>query len=171
MFLMKLISKLYRILCRCWGKGANGLENFDSGMHYFEVIDLARKKQIHAGRTWIKAKVWIQIWKSKTDRQLSLFAYMQLTRKSGGNPLCPIPQRKCAHDEGGGQILEWQNAGKSIMLRTGYAMRAPELLFEKFWRCRNWSTNSKKLREWEALNEKTEQTESVKCSICIYRRA
>ena len=29
------------------------------------------------------------------------------------------------------RMLEWENAGKTDLLKTGYSLRAPELLFRK----------------------------------------
>lgn len=147
-------------------KVQTALENFRFRDALFEVIDLARKgnKYMQEKEPWIKAKSLDTNPENQKLIDNCLYLCMQLTANLAilANPFMPNTSKKMLHMmKVVDRILEWQNAGKIDLLRTGYAMRAPELLFRKIEDA-EIEAQLQKLRSGSALNEKkTEQTESV----------
>ncbi|HRO85641.1 MAG TPA: methionine--tRNA ligase subunit beta, partial [Niabella sp.] len=147
-------------------KVQTALENFRFRDALFEVIDLARKgnKYMQEKEPWIKAKSLDTNPENQKLIDNCLYLCMQLTANLAilANPFMPNTSKKMLHMmKVVDRILEWQNAGKIDLLRTGYAMRAPELLFRKIEDA-EIEAQLEKLRSGSALNEKkTEQTESV----------
>jgi methionyl-tRNA synthetase len=97
----------------------------------FEVIDLARK-----GNQYLQKK---EPWKkvSTGEQQLidnCLHLCLQLTANLAIliNPFLPYTAKKMLHMmKVVEKMLEWENAGSLKLLKTGYSLRAPELLFRK----------------------------------------
>ncbi|MDE3235953.1 MAG: methionine--tRNA ligase [Bacteroidota bacterium] len=107
------------------------LEDYKFREALFEVIDLARK-----GNQYLQKK---EPWKKVAtgEQQLidnSLHLCLQLTANLAIliNPFLPFTAQKMLHMmKVVEKMLEWQNAGSLNLLRTGYSLRAPELLFRK----------------------------------------
>jgi len=102
----------------------------------FAIIDLARK-----GNKYLQDKEpWKKTGKETTtseNRELidnCLYLCLQLTANLAIliNPFLPITAKKMLHMmKVVDRILEWENAGKTDLLKSGYRLRAPELLFRK----------------------------------------
>ncbi|MFP5042246.1 methionine--tRNA ligase [Parasediminibacterium sp. JCM 36343] len=106
----------------------------------FEVIDLARKgnKYMQDKEPWIVAK------KETIDGQLSeagkkridncMHLCLQLTANLAIliHPFLPFTAAKlCKIMKVVDKILEWENAGRLDLLKVGYSLREPQLLFRK----------------------------------------
>jgi len=116
------------------------LEQFKFREALFEVIDLARKgnKYMQDKQPWIVAK---QIGENgeptpAAQKQIDncLHVCLQLCANLAIfiNPFLPFTAKKMLHMmKVVEKMLEWENGGKLKLLRTGYSLRAPELLFRK----------------------------------------
>ena len=116
------------------------LEQFKFREALFEVIDLARKgnKYMQDKQPWIVAK---QIGENgeptpAAQKQIDncLHVCLQLCANLSIfiNPFLPFTAKKMLHMmKVVEKMLEWENGGKLKLLRTGYSLRAPELLFRK----------------------------------------
>ncbi len=125
------------------------LEQYKFRDALFEVIDLARKgnKYLQEKEPWIKAKEILEMKLAMSldarEAQLrglqaqidnSLHICLQLTANLAVfiNPFLPFTAKKMIHMmKVVDKMLEWENAGKTKLLRIGYSLRAPELLFRK----------------------------------------
>lgn len=115
----------------------NLLEEYKFRDALFEVIDLARK-----GNQYLQKK---EPWKKKTDNAEQgtenqklidncIHLSLQLTANLAIliNPFLPFTAKKMLHMmKVVEKILEWENAGSLKLLKQGYSLRAPELLFRK----------------------------------------
>ena len=109
----------------------NLLEEYKFREALFEVIDLARK-----GNQYLQKK---EPWKKVAtgEQQLidnCLHLSLQLTANLAIliNPFLPFTAKKMLHMmKVVEKMLEWENAGSVKLLKTGYSLRAPELLFRK----------------------------------------
>lgn len=121
-------------------KVQTALENFRFRDALFEVIDLSRKgnKYMQEKEPWIVAK---QLTSDNPERELAqqkidncLHICLQLTANLAIliNPFLPSTAQKMLHMmKVVERMLDWENAGKLNLLRVGYSLRAPELLFRK----------------------------------------
>lgn len=115
----------------------NDLEEYKFRDALFEVIDLARK-----GNQYLQKK---EPWKKKTDESEQgtenqklidncIHLCLQLTANLAIliNPFLPFTAKKMLHlMKVVDKMLEWENAGNMKLLRPGYSLREPELLFRK----------------------------------------
>ncbi len=116
----------------------NLIEEFKFREAQFTVIDLARK-----GNQYLQKK---EPWKKKStvDGRLStedqklvdncIHLSLQLTANLAIliNPFLPFTAKKLLHMmKVVDKMLEWQNAGSVTLLKPGYSLRAPEILFRK----------------------------------------
>jgi methionyl-tRNA synthetase len=117
-------------------KVEKAIEEFKFREALFEVIDLSRK-----GNKYMQEK---EPWKKKidsgeltVDRKLvdnCLHVCLQLTANLTIliNPFLPFTAQKLLHMmKVVDRILDWENAGKIDLLKIGYSLRAPEILFRK----------------------------------------
>lgn len=120
------------------------LENFRFRDALFEVIDLARKgnKYMQEKEPWIVAKRLATPATEGSellpDAQKSidncLHLCLQLTANLAIliNPFLPNTAKKMLHMmKVVERMLDWENAGRLDLLKVGYSLRAPELLFRK----------------------------------------
>ena len=112
------------------------LETYKFRDALYTVIDLARKgnKYLQDKEPWKKAG---KDGTSPDDQEKidnCLFLCLQLTANLAIliNPFLPSTSRKMLHMmKVVEKMLDWENAGKIELLKTGYSLRAPELLFRK----------------------------------------
>ncbi|MEO8712164.1 MAG: methionine--tRNA ligase, partial [Parafilimonas sp.] len=117
-------------------KVEKAIEEFKFREALFEVIDLSRK-----GNKYMQEK---EPWKKKIDNgELTvdrkhvdncLHLCLQLTANLTIliNPFLPFTAKKLLHMmKVVDKILDWENAGKIDLLKVGYSLRAPEILFRK----------------------------------------
>ncbi|PZP52219.1 MAG: methionine--tRNA ligase [Pseudopedobacter saltans] len=102
----------------------------------FEVIDLARKgnKYMQDKQPWIIAKELANDPEKQKLIDNCLHLCLQLTANLAImiHPFLPNTADKMCHMmKVVPKILEWKNAGRIKLLRVGYSLRAPELLFRK----------------------------------------
>jgi methionine--tRNA ligase beta chain len=102
----------------------------------FEVIDLARK----ANQYMQKKEPWIVVKQLAENPEVQklidncLHLCLQLTANLSIliHPFLPFTAKKmCYMMKVVDKMLEWENAGSVKLLKTGYSLRAPELLFRK----------------------------------------
>ncbi|GAC1593639.1 MAG: methionine--tRNA ligase [Ginsengibacter sp.] len=115
------------------------LEHFRFRDGLFEVVDLARKgnKYMQEQEPWILARNVVDgqiepASQKKIDNCLHIC--LQLCANLGVliNPFLPFTANKMCHMmKVVEKMLDWENAGKTNLLSTGYTLRAPELLFKK----------------------------------------
>lgn len=105
-----------------------------------EVIDLARKgnKYMQEKEPWIVAKntgddgLPVLEAQQKIDNCLHLCLQLTANLAIFINPYLPYTAKKMLHMmKVVDKMLDWENAGKTKLLSTGYSLRAPELLFRK----------------------------------------
>jgi methionyl-tRNA synthetase len=100
------------------------------------VIDLARKanQYMQKKEPWILAK---HLPESPSNQHLinnALHLCLQLTANLAIliNPFLPFTAKKMLHMmKVVEKLLEWQNAGRVDLLKVGYSLREPQLLFRK----------------------------------------
>jgi methionyl-tRNA synthetase len=117
------------------------LEQYKFREALFEVIDLARKgnQYMQKKEPWkkLKAEGDIVVPVAENGRELadnSLHLSLQLCANLAIliNPFLPFTAKKMLHMmKVVDRMLDWENAGKANLLKTGYSLRAPELLFRK----------------------------------------
>lgn len=121
-------------------KVENLLEQYKFREGLYEVIDLARK-----GNKYMQDKQpWIVARQTNPDGELTneaqslidncLHICLQLCANLSIliNPFLPFTAKKmCYMMKVVERMLEWENGGKLNLLKTGYSLRAPELLFRK----------------------------------------
>ena len=105
-----------------------------------EVIDLARKgnKYMQEKEPWIVAKntgddgLPVPEAQQKIDNCLHLCLQLTANLAIFINPYLPHTAKKMLYMmKVVEKMLDWENAGKTKLLSTGYSLRAPELLFRK----------------------------------------
>ena len=102
----------------------------------FEVMDLARKgnRYMQDKQPWIVAKELADHPDKQKLIDNCLHLCLQLTANLAilVHPFLPnTADRICHMMKVVPKILEWKNAGRIKLLRVGYSLRAPELLFRK----------------------------------------
>ncbi|MEJ7627694.1 MAG: methionine--tRNA ligase [Ferruginibacter sp.] len=120
------------------------IENLIEGYKFrdalYEVIDLARKgnKYMQDKQPWIVVKQTGEEGLPTVAAQNSidncLHLCLQLTANLAIfiNPFLPFAAKKmCYMMKVVDKMLDWENAGRGDLLKTGYSLRAPELLFRK----------------------------------------
>lgn len=133
----------------------------------YEVIDLARKgnKYMQDKQPWITAK---SLEENPDNQKLidnCLHICLQLTANLSilVNPFLPETAKKMLHMmKVVEKMLEWENAGRIDLLKVGYPLRAPELLFKKIEN-EQMEEQVNKLHEAakEAAPAKTEESNSA----------
>lgn len=106
-----------------------------------QLIDLARKGNgyLQKREPWKKLKVENDIVTPMVDdaRRIvdnTIYLCLQLTANLAilANPFLPFTAKKMLHMmKVVERMLDWENAGKVDLLKTGYSLRAPEILFRK----------------------------------------
>jgi methionyl-tRNA synthetase len=114
----------------------NHLETYKFRDALYTVIDLARKgnKYLQDKEPWKKAGKESTSVEDQEKIDNCLFLCLQLTANLSIliNPFLPATSRKMLHMmKVVDRMLEWEHAGKIDLLKTGYSLRAPELLFRK----------------------------------------
>jgi methionyl-tRNA synthetase len=114
----------------------NLLETYKFRDALYTMIDLARKgnKYLQDKEPWKKAGKESTTPEDQEKIDNCLFLCLQLTANLaiGLNPFLPATAKKLLHMmKVVERMLDWENAGKIDLLKTGYSLRAPELLFRK----------------------------------------
>ena len=116
------------------------LEGYKFRDALFEVIDLARKgnKYMQDKEPWIVAKRETIDGVLSVDGQKSIDNSLHLCLQLTANlailihPFLPFTAGKlCKMMKVVDRMLEWQNAGRIDLLKVGYSLREPQLLFRK----------------------------------------
>ncbi|HTO16099.1 MAG TPA: methionine--tRNA ligase [Edaphocola sp.] len=120
-----------------------------------EVIDLARKgnKYLQEVAPWLLSKTpELQAEnQKKIDNCMHIALQLCANLAIYANPFLPFTSRKiCKMLKVVDRILDWGNGGQMDLLRRGYSLRAPELLFRKIE-----DTEIEKQREKLRNNSKT----------------
>ena len=146
----------------------NNIEGYKFRDGLSEVIDLARKgnKYMQEKEPWIVAKQTDENGQPTIEAQQRidncLHICLQLTANLAVyiNPFLPFTAKKmCSMMKVVDKILDWENAGKTKLLSTGYSLRAPELLFRKLEdaevaeQVEKLKTKSEKLKETSKMEE------------------
>ncbi|MNX99242.1 Methionine--tRNA ligase [compost metagenome] len=100
------------------------------------MIDIARKgnKYLQEVAPWTLAKTPELKAENQAKIDNCLHIALQLTANLAifANPFLPFTTKKiCSMLTVVDKMLEWENAGRMDLLRKGYPLRAPELLFRK----------------------------------------
>lgn len=121
-------------------KVTRSIEEYRFREALFEVIDLARKgnKYMQEKEPWIKAKqvgeggATGEAAQKEIDNCLHLSLQLTANLAILVNPFLPFTSKKMLQMmKVVDKMLEWENAGSLKLLRVGYTLRAPELLFRK----------------------------------------
>lgn len=112
------------------------LEGYKFRDAQFEVIDLARKanQYMQKKEPWIVAKQLAENPEAQKLIDNCLHLCLQLTANLAIliNPFLPFTAKKmCYMMKVVDKILDWQNAGTVNLLKAGYSLREPQLLFRK----------------------------------------
>ena len=116
------------------------LEGYKFRDALFDVIDLARKgnKYMQDKEPWMVAKretvdgVLSEQGKKSIDNCLHLCLQLTANLTILINPFLPFTARKlCKMMKVVDRMLEWENAGRIDLLKVGYSLREPQLLFRK----------------------------------------
>jgi methionyl-tRNA synthetase len=112
------------------------LEQYKFRDALFEVIDLARKgnKYMQEKEPWIVAKRVAENPQAQELIDNCLHICLQLTANLAVliNPFLPATAKKMLYMmKVVDKMLDWENAGKTNLLSTGYSLREPQLLFRK----------------------------------------
>lgn len=112
------------------------LEEYKFREALFEVIDLSRKgnQYMQKKEPWIVAKKLAENPEAQKSIDNTMHLCLQLSANLAIliNPFLPNTAKKMlSMMKVVERMLEWENAGTLNLLRPGYAMRAPELLFRK----------------------------------------
>ncbi len=117
-------------------KVENLLEEYKFRDALFEVINLARvgNQYMQKKEPWIVAKQLAEKPEAQKLIDNCLHICLQLTANLAilVNPFLPFTAKKLCHImKVVDKMLDWENAGSMKLLRTGYSLRPPELLFRK----------------------------------------
>lgn len=118
------------------GKVQTALEHYRFRDALYEVIDLSRKgnKYMQEKEPWIVVKTISDNPNAQKIIDNCLHLCLQLTANLSIliNPFLPATAKKMLHMmKVVDKMLDWENAGKINLLRVGYTLRAPEILFRK----------------------------------------
>ena len=152
------------------GEVQSALEYYHFRDGLFQVIELARK-----GNQYMQKKEpWIVAKKTATDPEAQklidncIYICLQLCANLSIfiNPFLPNTAAKMLHMmKVVEKMLDWENAGKTDLLKSGYSLRAPELLFRKMEdseielqieKLKSGSTETKKMEPIKTLAGKPE---------------
>ena len=131
-----------------------------------EVIDLARKgnKYMQEKEPWIVAKntgedgIPLPEAQQKIDNCLHICLQLTANLAIFINPYLPHTAKKMLYlMKVVEKMLDWENAGKTKLLSTGYSLRAPELLFRKL----DDSEVAVQVEKLKSKSEKLVQTASM----------
>ncbi len=114
----------------------SSIEQYKSREALAMVIDFARKgnKYMQDCEPWILAKQLSEdpSLQNKIDNCIHICIQMMANLSIYVHPFLPFTAQKMIHMlTVVPRMLEWENAGKSDLIKTGYPLRAPELLFNK----------------------------------------
>jgi methionyl-tRNA synthetase len=114
----------------------NLLEQYKFRDALYTIIDLARKgnKYLQDKEPWKKAGKETIPAEDQENIDNCLYLCLQLTANLSIliAPFLPVTAKKMLHMmKVVDRMLEWEHAGKTDLLKTGYSLRAPELLFRK----------------------------------------
>jgi methionyl-tRNA synthetase len=114
----------------------NLLETYKFRDALYTVMDLARKgnKYLQDKEPWKKAGKETTTAGDQEKIDNCLYLCLQLTANLSilFNPFLPATAKKLLHMmKVVEKMLDWENAGRVDLLKTGYSLRAPELLFRK----------------------------------------
>lgn len=112
------------------------LEQYKFREALFEIIDLSRKgnQYLQKREPWVVAKQLEQEPGAQASIDNCLHLCLQLTANLAilVNPFMPHTARTLLYQmKVVEKMLQWENAGKTDLLKTGYSLRAPQLLFRK----------------------------------------
>jgi methionyl-tRNA synthetase len=125
------------------GKVENNIESYKFRDGLFEIIELSRKGNVYLQEKapWKEASAMEKGILNDEEKILAqqridncLYLALQLTANLAilSNPFIPFTAKKiCSLVKVVERILDWENAGKIDLLKMGYALRPPELLFRK----------------------------------------
>ncbi|MDB5223799.1 MAG: metG [Chitinophagaceae bacterium] len=133
-------KKLFEEIQNSKFKIQNLLDQYKFRDALYEVIDLARKgnKYMQDKQPWIVARQTGDDGQPNGEAQKqidnTLHICLQLTANLAIfiNPFLPFTAKKMIYMmKVVDKMLDWENAGKAMLLSIGYSLRAPELLFRK----------------------------------------
>jgi methionyl-tRNA synthetase len=112
------------------------LEQYKFREALFEIIDLSRKgnQYMQKKEPWVLAKQLEQDPSAQARIDNCIHLCLQLTANLSIliNPFMPHTARTLLYQmKVVEKMLQWENAGKIDLLKTGYSLRAPQLLFRK----------------------------------------
>ena len=133
----------------------------------FEVIDLARKanQYMQKKEPWILAKSLTENPNNQKLIDNCIHLCLQLTANLAIliNPFLPFTAKKMLQMmKVVDRMLEWENAGKINLLKVGYSLREPQLLFRKIeneeieFQIQKLKEKSKKVEEAKNTNTEVE---------------
>jgi methionyl-tRNA synthetase len=124
-------------------KVENNIESYKFRDGLFEIIELSRKGNVYLQEKapWKEASAMEKGILNDEEKIMAqqridncLYLALQLTANLAilSNPFIPFTAKKiCSLVKVVERILDWENAGKIDLLKMGYALRPPELLFRK----------------------------------------
>jgi methionyl-tRNA synthetase len=117
-------------------KMSNAIEQYRFREALYEVIDLARQgnRYMQEKEPWILAKKLAEQPELQQDIDNCLHVCLQLTANLAilANPFLPFTAKKLCHMmKVVDKMLAWENAGATNLLKVGYSLREPQLLFRK----------------------------------------
>ena len=113
-------------------KVTQSIEEYRFREALFEIIDLSRKgnQYLQKKEPWKKASA--ENGQQPIDNCIHLSLQLTANLAILINPFLPVTARKMMHMlKVVEKMLDWENAGSFKLLRVGYTLRAPELLFRK----------------------------------------
>lgn len=118
------------------GELQSALEYYHFRDGLFQVIELARKgnQYMQKKEPWIVARKLNEEPEAQKQIDNCIYVCLQLCANLAIfiNPFLPNTAAKMLHlMKVVEKMLDWENAGKPDLLKTGYSLRAPELLFRK----------------------------------------
>lgn len=150
-------------------KVENALEQFKFRDALYEVIDLARKgnKYMQDKQPWILAKQTNGEGQTEKEAQEQIDNCLHICLQLCANlailinPFLPFTAKKMLYlMKVVDKMLDWENAGKLKLLRVGYSLRAPELLFRKI-EDKEIETQIEKLKSGQVTGEPLPATSSL----------
>lgn len=98
----------------------------------FEIIDLSRKGNQYLQKKEPWKKTGVENGQQQVDNCIHLSLQLTANLAIFINPFLPATAQKMLHMlKVVEKMLDWENAGNFKLLRVGYTLRAPELLFRK----------------------------------------